>query len=82
MTESLMKQKKTPMVIDEESNKECKAVPKKRKGFSYYPLLTYKKNIDKTFYYKYFRPYSHDYRRLRMEEDFQCPKGELSQYQL
>ena len=53
-----------------------KVVPKKRKGFSYYPLLTYKRDTDKTFYYKYFRPYSHDYRRLRMEEDCQCPKAE------
>ena len=33
--------------------------------------------IEKTYYYKYFKPYSHDYRRLRMEEECQCPKGEL-----
>ena len=32
---------------------------------------------DKTYYYKYFKPHSHDYRRLRMEEGCQCPKGEL-----
>ena len=31
----------------------------------------------KTYYYKYFKPYSHDYRRLRMEEECQCPKGVL-----
>ena len=40
------------------------------------PLLTYKRELNKTFYYKYFRPYSHDYRRLRMEEDCQCPHSE------
>ena len=65
-----------PMVLDEEDRTDEKVVPKKRKGFSYYPLLTYKRNIDKTHYYMYFRPYSHDYRRLRMEEDWQCPKAE------
>ena len=59
------------MVKAEESD-----LPKKRKGFAYYPLLTYKRELDKTFYYKYFRPYSHDYRRLRMEEDCQCPHSE------
>ena len=49
------------MVLDEEDRPDETEIPKKRKGFSYYPLLTYKRNIDKTFYYKYFRPYSHDY---------------------
>ena len=67
----------TPMVLDDETNKEGDVVSKKRKGFSYYPLLTYKRNVDNIFYYKYFRPYSHDYRGLRMEEDCQCPKGEI-----
>ena len=57
------------MSIDYDGQPEEKEIPKKRKGFSYYPLLTYKRNLDKTFYYKYFRHYSHDYRRLRMEED-------------
>ena len=66
----------TPMVLDED-NKDGNVVPKKRNGFSYYPLLTYKRNIDKTFYYKYFRPYPYYYRRLRMEEDCQCPKGKI-----
>ena len=51
-------------------------LPKKRKGFAYYPLLTYKRELDKTFYFKYFKPYYHDYRRLRMEEDCQCPQSE------
>ena len=50
---------------------------KKSKGFAYYPLLHYKRNLDKTFYYKYFKPYSHDYRRLRMEEECQCPRGKI-----
>ena len=66
----------SPMILDEEDRTDEREIPKKRKGFSYYPLLTYKRNIDKTFYYKYFRPYSHDYRRLRMEEDCQCPQTE------
>ena len=73
MTVNLMK----PLWSLMKNNKDGDVVSKKRKGFSYYPLLTYKRNIDKTFYYKYFRPYSHDYRRLRMEEDCQCPKGEI-----
>ena len=66
----------SPMIIDDDGQAEEKEIPKKRKGFSYYPLLTYKRDLDKTFYYKYFRPYSHDYRRLRMEEDCQCPQTE------
>ena len=64
------------MIIDDDGQAEEEEIPMKRKGFSYYPLLTYKRNLDKTFYYKYFRPYSHDYRRLRMEEDCQCPQTE------
>ena len=66
----------SPMILDDEDQTEGKEIPKKRKGFSYYPLLTYNRNLDKTFYYKYFKPYSHDYRRLRMEEDCQCPQTE------
>ena len=66
----------SPMIIDDDGQAEERELPKKRKEFSYYPLLTYKRNLDKTFYYKYFRPYSHDYRRLRMEEDCQCPQSE------
>ena len=31
----------------------------------------------KTYYYKYLKHHSHDYRRLRMEEEHRCPKGEL-----
>ena len=65
----------SPVIIDDEGQAEEREIPKKRKGFSYYPLLTYKRDLDKTFYYKYFRPYSHDYRRLRMEEDCQCPQN-------
>ena len=64
------------MIIDDDGQAEERDLPKKRKGFSYYPLLTYTRDLDKTFYYKYFRPYSHDYRRLRMEEDCQCPQSE------
>ena len=66
----------TPMVLDDENYKNSDGTSKKRKGFSYYPFLTYKRDTNKTFYYKYFRPYSHDYRRLRMEEKCQCPKAE------
>ena len=66
----------SPMILDEEDRTDEREIPKKRKGFYYYPLLTYKRNFDKTFYYKYFRPYSHDYRRLRMEEDCQCLQTE------
>ena len=66
----------SPMSIEDDDQAEESDLPKKRKGFAYYPLLTYKRELDKTFYYKYFRPYSHDYRRLRMEEDCQCPHSE------
>ena len=43
------------MVLDEQDRTDEKELPKKRKGFSYYPLPTlptYKRNIDKTFYYR------------------------------
>ena len=61
----------SPMSLDEMNKPDEKEIPKKRKGVSYYPLLTYRRDLDKTFYYKYFRPYSHEYRRLRMDEDCQ-----------
>ena len=66
----------SPMIIDEDGQTKEKEIPKKRKGFSDYPLLTYKRELDKTFYFKYFKPYSHDYRRLRMEEDCHCEPSE------
>ena len=64
-----------PMLIDDEEPDEDRII-KKRKGFSYYPLYTYKRKLDKTFYYKYFKPCCHDYRRLRMEEDCTCSETE------
>ena len=66
----------SPMIVDDDDHDEAKELPKKRKGFSFYPLLTYKRDLDKTFYFKYFKPYSHDYGRLRMEEDCQCEPSE------
>ena len=63
------------MLIDDEEPDEDRII-KKRKGFSYYPLYTYKRKLDKTFYYKYFKPCCHDYRRLRMEEDCTCSETE------
>ena len=50
----------SPISIDEDGQAEESDLPKKRKGFAYYPLLAYKRELDKTFYYQYFRPYSHD----------------------
>ena len=64
-----------PMLIDDEEPDEDRII-KKRKGFSYYPLYTYKRNLDKTLYYKYFKPYAQDYRRLRMEEECTCSETE------
>lgn len=50
---------------------------KKSRGYYYNPLLYYKRNLDKTFYYQYFKPYSHDHRMLMGDEDCQCPRGRL-----
>ena len=36
------------MILDDEEQAEGKEIPKKRKRFSYYPLLTYKRNLDMT----------------------------------
>ena len=63
------KAKREPMDLDDNENQE--------KESSYYYKMTYKKNLDKTFHYKYFRPYSQDYRRLNMVEDCECPIGEI-----
>ena len=38
----------SPMIIDDDGQTKEREIPKKRKGFSYYPLLTYKRNLDKT----------------------------------
>ena len=35
----------SPMILDDEEQAEGKEIPKKRKGFSYYPLLTYKETL-------------------------------------
>ena len=67
----------SPMSIDDDNQAENQAdFPRKRKGFAYYPLLTYKRELDKTFYFKYFIPCSHDYRSLRMEKDCTCPHSD------
>ena len=49
-----------PLIIDDEDLDDEREIAKKRKGFSYYPVLTYKRDLIKTFYYKYFKPYSHE----------------------
>ena len=72
-----MKQMRLLWSLMMKTTKMVMLYPRRERDFPTIPYLTYKRNIDKTFYYKYFRPYSHDYRRLRMEEECQCPKGEL-----
>ena len=54
-------------------NQRKKRYLRKERDFPIIPYLP-TRDLDKTFYYKYFRPYSLDYRRLRMEEDCQCPQ--------
>ena len=69
--------KEKQMDLDDEDSVLLSKPDEKGKDFSYYHLMSYKRNFDKTFYFKYFRPHSQDYRRLRMEEDCQCPVGEI-----
>ena len=68
----MKKKKKAENKPDETKNVDVDVVYQKD-----HPLLSYKRDHDKNSYYKHFRPFSHDYRRLRMEEECQCPKTEL-----
>ena len=55
---------------------------RKSKGHYYNPLVYYKGNKDKTYYYQYFKPYSYDFRMLQKDEKGDpigclCPRGNM-----
>ena len=58
------------------SSKILKTAQKRQKsrGHYYNPLVYYIGVTDKTYYYQYFKPYSHDYRKLKNELECQCPR--------
>ena len=53
----------------------CGIIGKKNRGYYYSPILFYRRNIDKTYYHRYFKPYSYEHRMLKMDHECQCPRG-------
>ena len=51
----------------------CGIMGEKSSGYYYNPLLYFKRSIDKTYYYRYFKPYAYDHRVLAMPNYCQCP---------
>ena len=62
---------------NEDETKVDGVIYKKNKCYYYNPLLYYKRNLDKTFYYQYFKPYCHGHRMLMNDYECQCPRGKL-----
>ena len=50
---------------------------KKSRGHYYNPLVYYTNVTGKTYYFQYFKAYSHDYRLLKNETECQCPRGKI-----
>ena len=55
---------------------------KRSRGHYYNPLVYYKGNKGKTYFYQYFKPYSYDYRMLQNDEKGEpieclCPRGKI-----
>ena len=50
---------------------------KRYKCVSFKPLLYYNRELEKTYYYKYFKPYSYDHRLLTMGYDCKCPQRKV-----
>ena len=67
--------KEVPMNSDE--TKGDGVMYRKSSGYYYNPFLYYKRNLDKTYYYQYFKPYSHDHRMLMCDDECHCPRGKI-----
>ena len=50
---------------------------KKSRDHYYNPLVYYTNVTGKTYYFQYFKPYSHEYRLLKNETECQCPRGKI-----
>ena len=66
---------KDPKNLDESKGDGVKY--KKSRSYFYNLLLYYKRNIDKSYYYKYFKSYFHDHRLLISDNECQCPRGKI-----
>ena len=70
------KEDEEPMDSDEsedDKNIMCGVMSKRYNYVSFKPLLYYNREL-KTYYYKYFKPYSYDHRLLTMGYDCKCPR--------
>ena len=77
----------SPMDLGDDSNKtnENKGngkTEKKSRGYYYNPLVYHTSVTGKTYYYQYFKPYSHDHRMLKAEQsrECHCPKGKIHHF--
>ena len=85
------KNEASPMDLGVDSNKtdESKTegkTKKKSRGHYYNPLVYHTNVTGKTYYYQYFKPYSHDYRMLQNDEkgepiECTCPRGKIHHFE-
>ena len=74
------KDKEEPMDLDEtedDQNIMCGVLSKRSKYVCFKPLLYYSREFDRTYYYKYFKPYTFDHRLLTMGYDYKCPRRKV-----
>ena len=67
--------------VDDENNRPDNKTDgktrRKSRGHYYNSIVYYTNVTGKTYYFQYFKPYSHDYRLLKRETECQCPRAEI-----
>ena len=83
---SKTQEQKTPddeeEVMDSEDSDDnqsimCAVMSKRSNYVCFNPLMYYNKQLDRNYYYRYFKPYTFDHRLLTMGYDCGCPKGRV-----
>ena len=62
---------------DDDQNILCGVLSMRSKYVCFKPLLYYCREFDRTYYYKYFKPYTFDHRLLTMGYDCKCPRRKI-----
>ena len=73
------KDEEEPLDSDEtdDQNIMCGVLSKRSKYVCLKPPLYYSREFDRTYYYKYFKPYTFDHRLLTMGNDCKCPRRKV-----
>ena len=62
---------------DDNQSIMCAVMSKRANYVCFKPLMYYNKQLDRNYYYRYFKPYTFDHRLLTMGYDCGCPKRRL-----